>query len=172
MSIRFSKKRQTRDYWNQKRSRRAESTVFCGDFGTYASAQLPIRFENGPMQVENSIFISAKERCAVKCKGMQRNCNEMQRNCVASLLGGNANRILNLHRTVLEAYWKLGAGIGTKITATNCTFSSFASFFVSALPDLSFFRKTNWNCLQKRTLITSQFRGGRGESSEMQNKKR
>ena len=70
VSICFSKKRQTRKCRNEKRSKRAESTVRCGDFGTYASAQLPIYFENGPMQVENSIFISAKERCAVKCKGM------------------------------------------------------------------------------------------------------
>ena len=150
MSIRFSKKRQTRDYWNQKRSRRAESTVFCGDFGTDASAQLPIRFENGPMQVENSTTISAKERCAVKCKGMQRKCNEMWRGCVGSLLGGNAKRILILHRTVLEAYWEFGNGVGTKITATNCTFSLLASFFVSVRSTLLIFRKTKLKCWNRQ----------------------
>ena len=36
------------------------------------------------------------------------------------------NRDLNFHRTVLGAYWELGAGIVTKMTAKSCTFSSFA----------------------------------------------
>ena len=44
---------------------------------------------------------------------------------LTSLLGGNPNRGLIFHRTVLEGYWELGAGIGTKMTATNCTFCSF-----------------------------------------------
>ena len=76
VSILFFEKRQTRKYRNEKRSKRAESAVRCGDFGTYASAQLPIGFENGPMQVENSTYISAKERCAVKISQMQRNAKE------------------------------------------------------------------------------------------------
>ena len=59
-----------------------------------------------------------------------------------SQFDGNDNRTLNFHRTVLEAYWELDAGIGTKMTANNCTFSSFASFLVSVHFCLSFFEKT------------------------------
>ena len=139
----FFEKQQTREYRNQKRNKRAESTVRCGDFSTYVSAQLPIGFENGPMQVEDSISISAKERCnTVPLRFFTFPLNSFAFDCT-SLLGGNGNRILNLHRTVLGAYWELGADIGTKITAKNCTFSSFASFLVSVLSGLSFFRKTN-----------------------------
>ena len=42
---------------------------------------------------------------------------------------------------VLEAYWELEARKGTKMTAKNSTFSSFALFLVSNFFRLSFFRK-------------------------------
>ena len=46
-----------------------------------------------------------------------------------SLLGGIPNQDLIFHRTVLEGYWELGAGIGIQMTATNCTFGSFRYFY-------------------------------------------
>ena len=53
--------------------------------------------------------------CSVKYKGT----------LLTSLLGRNPNQSPIFHRTVLEGYWELGAVMGTKMTATSCTFCSF-----------------------------------------------
>ena len=53
--------------------------------------------------------------------------------CVASLLDGKYVQAFNFHQTVLGAYWELGVGIGTKMTARSCTFSSLGSFWILVL---------------------------------------
>ena len=44
-------------------TKRAKSTARCGHFGTHDCSELPIAFENGPMEDGTLIWISAKERC-------------------------------------------------------------------------------------------------------------
>ena len=52
---------------------------------------------------------------------------------VTSLLEGKYIQALNFQPTVLGAYWELGVGIGTKMTARSCTFSSLGSFLILVL---------------------------------------
>ena len=75
------------------------------------------------------------------------------------------NRCIKWKLTVLEAYWELEARKGTKMTAKNSTFSSFALFLVSNFFRLSFFRKVIWPPLENRTFITLQLEIGAIPSS-------
>ena len=64
------------------------------------------------------IWVSAKERCIHMFSQIQRNSVD-----IAPWQKSKSSPIF--HRTVLEGYWELGAVMGTKMTATSCTFCSF-----------------------------------------------